>query len=247
VGPDKKGVTRMIYKPEHVVDLETGAIVDVDLKPGDEPDAEGLTDRVRQVEENLNAALSEPRRVARIATVVGDMGYCAVDALVELQTAGVRTAIPDPVKNRRLDKLPPEQRQALQTAKRTCRSASGRWLMQHRGEFAERSFVHVLDYGGARRTTLRGRENILKRYVVQAACLNLSILLRKTLCIGTVKQAWAASGAATEAFILIFDLWPSVASRYLHTWLRTLALRVTLPFRPAPIAITLMTPTSTVC
>src|SRR5437762_5200041 len=95
VGPDKKGVTRMIYKPEHIVDLETGAIVDVDLKPGDEADAEGLTDRVRQVEENLNAALGEPRRVARIETLVGDMGYCAVDALVELQTAGVRTAIPD--------------------------------------------------------------------------------------------------------------------------------------------------------
>src|SRR5207247_3734199 len=36
VGPDKKGVTRMMYKPEHVVDLETGAIVDVDVKLGDE-------------------------------------------------------------------------------------------------------------------------------------------------------------------------------------------------------------------
>ncbi|MGH7621822.1 MAG: transposase, partial [Gemmatimonadaceae bacterium] len=168
VGPDKKGVTRMIYKPEHVVDLETGAIVDVALKPGDEADAEGLTDRVREVEENLNAALGEPRRVARIATLVGDMGYCAVDALVELQTAGVRTAIPDPVKHRRRDKLPVEHQHALRAAQRTCRSASGRWLMRHRGEFAERSFVHVLDYGGARRTTLRGRENILKRYVIQA-------------------------------------------------------------------------------
>ena len=67
--------------------------------------------------------------------------------------------------------------------------------MRHRGEFCERSFVHVLDDGGARRTTLRGRENILKRYLVQAACLNLSILLRHTLGIGTLKQTWAASSA----------------------------------------------------
>src|SRR5437870_10034888 len=34
VGPDKKGVTRMIYKPEHVVDLETGAVGDGALNFG---------------------------------------------------------------------------------------------------------------------------------------------------------------------------------------------------------------------
>ena len=203
VGPDKKGVTRMIYKPEHVVDLETGAIVAVELKAGDEPDAKELTDRVRETEEGLNAALGEPPGVARIKTVVGDLGYCALDALVALQTAGVRTAIPDPVRNRQVAKLKPEQRQALRAAQRTCRSASGRALMRRRGEFAERSFVHVLDYGGARRTTLRGRENIKKRYLVQAACLNLSILLRRTLGIGTVKQAWAASATALATLLVV--------------------------------------------
>ena len=143
---------------------------------------------MRDVEESVNVALGEPPGVARLETLVGDMGYCALEGLVELQTAGVRTPIPDPVGNRRVEKLSPEQRQALRAAKRTCRSASGRWLMQHRGEFCERSFVHVLDYGGARRTTLRGRENILKRYLIQAACLNLSILLRTTLGIGTVNR-----------------------------------------------------------
>ncbi len=195
VGPDKKGVTRMIYKPEHVVDLETGAIVGVELKPGDEADAKELTERVREVEEQLNAALGEAPGVARVETVVGDLGYCAVDALIELQAAGIRTAIPDPVRNRRRANWSDEEWQALRRALRTTTSASGRWLMQHRGEFCERSFVHVLDYGGARRTTLRGRENILKRYLLQAACLNLSILLRETLGIGTLKQMWAASAA----------------------------------------------------
>ncbi len=246
VGPDKKGVTRMIYKPEHVVDLETGAIVDVDLKPGDEADAEGLTDRVQQVEESLNAALGEPRRVARIETLVGDMGYCAVDALVELQTAGVRTAIPDPVSNRRVDKLPPEQRQALRTAKQTCRSASGRWLMRHRGEFAERSFVHVLDYGGARRTTLRGRDNILKRYLVQAACLNLSILLRHTLGIGTMKQAWAASAArlATILRLLATDRQRAILlARGLQHVLGVARTRLSCEL----FLSTVIAPTSTVC
>jgi transposase len=218
VGPDKKGVTRMLYKPEHVVDLETGAIVDVVLKPGDEADAKELTERVRRVEEGLNGALGEPRGVARIQTVVGDMGYCALDALVALQGAGLRTAIPDPVRKRHVEKLAPEERQALRTAKRTCRSASGRRLMRHRGEFCERSFMHVLDYGGARRTTLRGRENILKRYLVQAACLNLSILMRETLGLGTLKQTWAASATALATLILALHVCLRWHSRLLARW-----------------------------
>jgi transposase len=247
VGPDKKGVTRMIYKPEHVVDLETGAIVDVELKPGDEADGEALPERVREVEENLNAALGEPRGVARVETLVGDMGYCVLDALVALQSAGVRTAIPDPVSRRRVEKLPLEQRHALRAATRTCRSASGRWLMRHRGEFCERSFVHVLDYGGARRTTLRGRDNILKRYLVQAACLNLSILLRETLGIGTLKQAWSASATAFATLLLIMDVprrhLTLILARASHHKVPSVVTRFSRElFRPA---VTLRT--STVC
>ena len=66
----------------------------------------------------------------------------------------------------------------------------------------ERSFVHVLDYGGARRTTLRGWENIRKRYVIQAACANLALLLRHETGVGTLKQSWAASAAALCALIV---------------------------------------------
>jgi transposase len=196
VGPDKKGVTRMLYKPEHIVDLETGAILDVELKPGDEPDGAELTTKVQEAEERVNEAVGHPRGVARVQTIVGDTAYCVPEALVALQAAQIRTVIPDRVANRQVAKLPDDQRQALRTAHQTRRSQSGRWLMRHRGEFAERSFVHVLDYGGARRTTLRGRENILKRYVIQAACLNLSILLRHLIGVGTLKQTWAASTAA---------------------------------------------------
>lgn len=35
VGPTKHGGTRMIYKPEHLVDMETGAILDATVLPGD--------------------------------------------------------------------------------------------------------------------------------------------------------------------------------------------------------------------
>ncbi len=223
VGPDKKGATRMMYKPEHVVDLETGAIVGVELKPGDEADAKDLPERVRDVEEQINAAVGEPVGVARVETLVGDLGYCALEALVVLQTAGIRTAIGDPVRNRQAQQLPPEQRQALRAARQTTTSRSGRWLMRHRGEFAERSFVHVLDYGGARRTTLRGRTNILKRYLVQTACLNLSILLRATCGVGTLKQMWAASADVVAAIARTLDV------LFRSAWT---AIRRTAPLKP---------------
>jgi hypothetical protein len=191
----------MIYKPEHIVDLETGAIIDVELKPGDEADAKDLAERVQDAEEGLNKAVGAPRGTARVETVVGDLGYCNPEALATLQAAGIRTVIPDPVRDRHVETLPPDQRQALRAAAQALTSASGQWLMRHRGEFCERSFMHVLEYGGARRTTLRGRENILKRYLVQAACLNLSILLRHAGGPGTLKQTWAASARAIEAAI----------------------------------------------
>ncbi len=222
VGPDKKGVTRMLYKPEHVIDLETGAIVDVAVNPGDQPDAMGLAERVLAVEARVNVAVGDPVDRARVETVVGDMGYCKPIELATLQETGIRTAIADPVRNRRLEKLPEEERRALRNARRTTRSQRGRALMRRRGELCERSFVQVLDYGGARRTTLRGQENIYKRYLVQAACANLSLLLRHLSGIGTLKQTWAASTQALAVLALAilaflrrhrWDRWANAGTR----------------------------------
>jgi transposase len=193
VGPHKKGATRMIYKPEHVVDLETGAIVDAELNFGDWHDAAALAGRLLDVEERLNEALDLDPDTATIETVYADCGYHNLDELAELQRNGIRTAIPDPVRNRNLAKLDENKRRTLQNAGRTLRGTKKRALMRRRGELLERSFEHTLDEGGGRRTTLRGWVNVKKRHLIQAATTNLSLLMR-TLCgIGTVKQAWAAS------------------------------------------------------
>jgi hypothetical protein len=44
----------------------------------------------------------------------------------------------------------------------------GRRLMRRRGELIERSFAHLYDTGGMRRTHLRGHTNILKRLLIHA-------------------------------------------------------------------------------
>ena len=51
--------------------------------------------------------------------------------------------------------------------------------MRRRGEYVERSFAHLYDTGGMRRTHLRGHENILKRLLVHAGAFNLG---RKSFC-----------------------------------------------------------------
>src|SRR3954466_1568484 len=52
-------------------------------------------------------------------------------------------------------------------------------------EIVERSFAHNLDRGGMRRTWLRGRENVHKRYLVHVAGHNLGSLMRLLIGAGT--------------------------------------------------------------
>jgi hypothetical protein len=57
--------------------------------------------------------------------------------------------------------------------------------MRRRGELIERSFAHLYDTGGMRRTHLRGHTNILKRLLIHAGGFNLGLLLRALLSVGT--------------------------------------------------------------
>jgi len=117
--------------------------------------------------------------------------YHAPDELSQLQREGIRTVISDPVKNRNLTKLSPDEVKAVLAARRSAGSESGKQLLKKRGMHLERSFAHVLDAGGARRTTLRGLENLNKRHKVSAAIYNLSQLMRAIWGVGTPKQ-WVA-------------------------------------------------------
>ena len=60
-----------------------------------------------------------------------------------------------------------------------------------RAEIVERSFAHVLDRGGMRRTWLRGRDNVHKRYLLHVAGHNLGLLMRLLIGAGTPKEAIA--------------------------------------------------------
>jgi transposase len=199
IGPTKAGAIDMIYKPEHTVDLDTGAILQAEVRLGHEADQKDLALHVLQAQENINQAQDLPAGSLTVQSATADKGYYAVNEMSQLQQEGIRTVISDPIKNRKLENLSPEELDTVRQAKRSARSKSGKKLLKKRGMHLERSFAHLLDAGGARRTTLRGLENLNKRFKLAAAIYNLSQLMRKIWGVGTPKQ-WAA-GVRTLAWI----------------------------------------------
>lgn len=67
-----------------------------------------------------------------------------------------------------------------------------------RSERCERTFAHVCETGGGRRSWLRGLENVTKAHVMRCAAHNLGLLLRKAF--GLAKPR---SGAVLFALILV--------------------------------------------
>jgi hypothetical protein len=58
-----------------------------------------------------------------------------------------------------------------------------------RAVVCERTFAHVLDRGGMRRTWLRGRANVARRYLIHVAGHNLGLLMRSLFGAGTPRAA----------------------------------------------------------
>lgn len=200
IGRTKDGATDMIYKPEVLVDLDTGAIVQASVNPGDQADHQDLAGRVFEAQQTINAVREEPAETLTIETATADKGYYRLPELQALQAEGIKTVISDPIDNRRVDKLPPEEQAAVRSAKRTVKTKRGKNLLARRGMHLERAFAHILDAGGERRTTLRGQENLNKRYKLAAAVYNLSQLMRKLFGFGTPKQLAALGRALSSAF-----------------------------------------------
>lgn len=284
VGQTKDGATDMVYHPEHVIDLDSGAAVHVEVRLGDAHDTKNLSQRLSLVQAMLqqlsgdkNAqvvetvvsltaqtaveiaqfvpaasvvaevisvaetvaekikdvkkapAASKARKKAAVAVVeavevkadetvsvpstradwtvevAADKGYFALAEIAALQAQGVRTVIADPHRDKRKKALKPEERAVLERAHDATQSEDGKALLKKRGQHVERSFCHILDHGGMRRATLRGRINLTKRLIAAALTYNLSLLLRVQRGCGTLKQLLAKSKKAQQALAALIS------------------------------------------
>jgi transposase len=205
VGRTKEGGCAMIYKPEHVTDLESGAIVQAEVLEGDHADTEALSERVACAVEVVNRIVAhEEDGVVRSLTA--DKGYFAIEEIAQIQEFDIRTIIGDThAVRRRQQGLAAPLRRVLHRAASAVKSQSGKALLRKRGMHLERSFEHVLDEGGLRRATLRGTANLTKRHKIAATCFNLSLLMRTLLGVGTPKQWMAAARESVQAFIAYLE------------------------------------------
>ena len=222
----KDGRTRLAYKAEHVVDMESGAIVAAEITPATAGDAESMVDSLDAAERNLKRAKGKPNSngddddeppaphapaARHVKELTGDKGYHKTSALEELHDRGVRTYIPERLqkgrRNWRDNGGRPRAKVVYRNRARTKR-AKGKALQRKRGELIERTFAHLCETGGHRRTRLRQRDNVSKRYLIQAAGFHLSLALRQQLGQGTPRHYQDAVRRACAALVgLLAALW----------------------------------------
>ena len=191
----KDGTTHLAYKAEHVVDLDSEVIVAAEIYHADQSDPRTLEDSVQQAQTNLAAAGSD----TQITNVVADKGYHANEALAELsEHTPCRTYVAEPAlkHDRTWTDKPPQQKAAVYANRRRTRGERGKRLQRLRSERVERTFAHVCETGGARRTWLIGIDKLRKRYLIATAAHNLGCLMRHLFQMGTPR--------GLQAFV---DLW----------------------------------------
>ena len=215
----KDGRTHLAHKAEHAVDLDSGALVAVTLQGADVGDTTSLGETVSVAAEQVEAAHAESDTPAELAEIVADKGYHSNQTMVDLQAVEVRSYIAEPERGRRNWTKRPAAQGPVYGNRRRVRGARGKRLMRRRGEYVERSFAHVYDTGGLRRTHLRGHPNILKRLLVHAGAFNLGLLMRKVFGRGTPRGLQGrrlAPGAVEIALGTLVDRVWTVATRLWH-------------------------------
>ncbi len=182
----KDGRTHLAHKAEHAVDLDSGALVAVTLQGADVGDTTSLRETAIAAAEQVEAAhATSTTPAAELAEIVADKGYHSNQTMIDLAAVAVRCYIAEPDRGRRDWTDAPEAQAPTYGNRRRVRGARGKRLMRCRGEYVERSFAHVYDTGGMRRTYLRGHQNILKRLLVHASAFNLGVLMRQAFGRGT--------------------------------------------------------------
>jgi Transposase and inactivated derivatives len=205
----KDGRTHLAYKPEHAVDLDTGVIVAAALHPADNGDTTTINGTLAAAEKNLAQIHAAPTP-AKPSELVADKGYHSRAVLKNLDCGVWKTRIAEPKQSGFSRWHGDDKARVAVYANRTrLGSGVGKQAMRRRAEIVERSFAHNLDRGGMRRTWLRGRENVHKRYLVHVAGHNLGILMRLMIGAGTPKEAaaralaWLFFGSTEEAAVII--------------------------------------------
>ena len=188
----KDGTTHLAYKAEQAVDLETGAIVAISTHGGAVGDSESVQETLPAAGEAIAEQIATPTAQGQykvheqgLREVVTDKGYHSGAGLATMSGMGVRTYVSVPRQPRRNWEGKREQQAAVYANRRRVAGERGKSLLRRRGELLERPFAHQYETGAMRRLHVRGRGNVAKRVLLQAAAFNLALILRTMTRAGT--------------------------------------------------------------
>ena len=228
----KDGRTHLAYKPEHAIDLDTGAIVAAAIHAADQGDTATLPDTLQAAESHLAAVDAGPT-AEEPAELVADKGYHSRDGLKDLEDGPWKSRIAEK-KQSDVARWHGDQdaRRAVYSNRARLRSGVAREAFKLRTELVERSFALVLDRGGMRRAWLRGRENLAKRYLVHVAGYNLGLIMRLLVGAGTPRELLA--GASAHLLLLTTGEDALTGILILATATGTEAAMLIISFEPDP-------------
>lgn len=201
----KDGRTHLAYKAEHVVDLKSDLVLAAEIYKADQADTETLVDSVMQAQIHLKQAGSEKQ----IEEVAADKGYHAGHTLELCESVQLRTYIPEPRRphgSRWTDKPAEVKHAVLANRRRIKRDKSKRW-QRLRSELCERTFAHICNRGGMRRSWLKGVAKVSKRYLIAAAAHNLGRILFKLLGIGKPKTLQGEGSLTALVYLIVLGWW----------------------------------------
>ena len=188
----KDGTTHLAYKAEHAVDLKTSAMLGINIYPADQGDPAELPETLETITDNLSSLGDDP---PELLCVVTDKGYHKAELIKEVNlNHEVTTYIPErETKQRRKWHNDLDARREFHANRQRTRGNEGKRLGRLRSELVERSFAFTKRSGNLGRMTIRGLENVKKRYLIHAAAYNLSLVMRSIFGSGTPKgmaDAW---------------------------------------------------------
>ena len=208
----KDGTTHLAYKAEQAVDLDTGVIVAITTQGGATGDSESVQETLPAagfaVAEQIDTPTAQGSYKVHeqgLREVVTDKGYHSGAGLAEMSES-VRTYVSVPQQPRRRWEGKAKQQAAVYANRRRVEGERGKSLLRRRGELLERPFAHQYETGAMRRLHVRGRGNVAKRVLLQAAAFNLALILRSITHAGTPK------GLADLKRKVVLALWRVLAA-----------------------------------
>jgi hypothetical protein len=190
----KDGRTHTAYKTEHAIDLETDIVLAAGVYGADEADTATFSETLVAAQAHTMLAGSD----SQIKDVVADKGYHSTDNAVRCEEWGIRSYIPERESRwqRKWSDKPAAHKRAVYGNRRRVKGDRGKRLGRLRSEYVERSFAHVCETGGARRSWLRGLEDVTKRYLMCVAGRNLGVIMRALFGMGKPRTLQTEGGGA---------------------------------------------------